>query len=191
MNLSTDEISFSSIDYHGIDIDDTCYAFMKGQHYIIGGYLRPHMILTLEVDKCELTEQGNLEIQHIDGMWGACAVYNDVAHLCFDEEGVDMFGCQTFDGTNQNVIDARTQYAHDWSSMAVYNNKIWVVGGCDSWSNGGCHNHVESFDGSSWSLSAAHPDSELVGHLVLGDVNGLYECVSKIHFMSTEIYCYL
>jgi hypothetical protein len=38
VNLSTDQISFALVDYGEIDTDDACYAFMKGQHYIIGGY---------------------------------------------------------------------------------------------------------------------------------------------------------
>ena len=174
VNLRNDEISFASIDYKNLDIDDSCYSFMNGQHYIIGGYDHPRLILTLEVDKCELTEHDMLGIQHVDGMWGACAVYNDITYLCFDESGVDMYGCQTYDGYSQNLIEARTQYAHDWSTMAVYNDEMWVVGGCENGGAFGCHNRVESFNGSSWSLSIDHPDRQLSGHLVLGDGNGLY-----------------
>ncbi|CAG5113029.1 Oidioi.mRNA.OKI2018_I69.chr2.g7179.t1.cds [Oikopleura dioica] len=158
VNLRNDEISFASIDYKNLDIDDSCYSFMNGQHYIIGGYDHPRLILTLEVDKCELTEHDMLGIQHVDGMWGACAVYNDITYLCFDESGVDMYGCQTYDGYNQNLIEARTEYAHDWSTMAVYNDEMWTI------TNVGQLNQnlwaVQKFDGLTWTkigeLSESH-----------------------------------
>ena len=145
-------------------------------------YFQPfeRQIVTIDVDGCELRTTGLLEVQHMDGMWGSCAVYNDLTYLCFDEEGVDEFGCQTFDGSNQNVIDAKSNSAHDWSSMAVYDDKMWVVGGCGV-ETSGCHNIVEAFDGNSWSVSVPHADGALVGHLVLGDAFGLYECFSKIN----------
>ena len=135
-------------------------------------------IATIDVDGCELREIGILETQHIDGMWGSCAVYNDVTHLCFDDEGEGETGCQTFDGNNQGVIDAQSNSAHDWSSMAIYDNKMWVVGGC-SVGESGCHNIVEAYDGNSWSVSVPHADAALVGHLVLGDAHGLYESFSR------------
>ena len=92
---------------------------------------------------------------------------------------MDEFGCQTFDGVNQNVIDAKSSVAHDWASMDVFDNRMWVVGGCETFGGAGCHNIVEVFDGSSWTVSVPHPDSRLVGHLVLGDAHGLYESVLK------------
>jgi hypothetical protein len=112
------------------------------------------------VDGCELREIGYLQVPHIDGMWGSCAVYNDVTHLCFDEEGVGAKGCQTFDGNNQGIIDAESNSAHDWSSMAIYDNKMWVVGGCSA-VEFGCHNIVEAFDGHSWSVSVPHAENRV------------------------------
>ena len=182
LNLSTDQISFATMNFNEIDFDDSCYAFMKGQHYLLGGYFNERQISAVDVDGCELQEIGILEIPHIDGMWGSCAVYNDVTHLCFDDEGVGEKSCQTFDGSNQAVIDAKSNSPHDWSSMAIYDNKMWVVGGCGVSDYGACHNIVEAFDGNSWSVSVPHADGALVGHLVLGDAYGLYERFSNRTF---------
>ena len=91
----------------------------------------------------------------------------------------DEFSCQTFDGENQSVIDAKTAYPHDWASMAVYNDKMWVVGGCDP-GEFECTNKVESYDGTSWQLGTDHPTPELKGHLVMAESHGLYVRVKKV-----------
>ena len=90
----------------------------------------------------------------------------------------DAYSCQTFDGENQGLIDARSTYPHDWSSMAIYDDKMWVVGGCDPDAYS-CGNTVEYYDGASWHISQNHPHQEVYGNLVLGDANGLYERVSN------------
>jgi hypothetical protein len=93
IELETDAISFASIDYNSnvFEIDDSCYAFVKGEHWILGGYYVERQMIKFEPDNCKLTlQQSFLAVPHIDGMYGSCAVYNDVAHLCFDEGGVVM-----------------------------------------------------------------------------------------------------
>lgn len=171
LNLETEEISLATVNYDSFSIDDSCYAFLEDKHFLLGGSLNPHQILTFENETCSLREHGVLGTSHVDGMYGSCAVYNQVAYLCFDENGVDQRGCQGFDGTDQIRVKQKSTHAHDWSSMAVYDGRMWVVGGCES---SGCYNHVECFDGNSWQLSVPHPDSTMYGHLVLGDDNGLY-----------------
>lgn len=91
LDLEKQSFRYANIDYKTdyFDIDDACYAFIKGEHWILGGYYVERQMVKFEADSCELNLQSSLlEIGHIDGMWGSCAVYNDLAHLCFDEEGV-------------------------------------------------------------------------------------------------------
>lgn len=93
VELDTDAISFASIDYNSnvFEIDDSCYAFVKGEHWILGGYYVERQMIKFEPDNCKLTlQQSFLAVPHTDGLYGSCAVYNDVAHLCFDEGGVVM-----------------------------------------------------------------------------------------------------
>ena len=95
--------------------------------------------------------------------------------MCFDANGVGADRCQTFDGEEggQAVLPSRSNSPHDYTAMAIYDNKMWVVGGCDP--NGfDCHNIVESFDGSAWRVAPSLPVSEIYAQTVLGDVNGLY-----------------
>lgn len=60
--------------------------------------------------------------------------------------------------------------------MAVYDNKMWVVGGCDPDDFSACHNHVEYYihNNYSWYSGPSHPAEQVYGGLVLGDASGLY-----------------
>ncbi|CAG5112952.1 Oidioi.mRNA.OKI2018_I69.chr2.g7110.t2.cds [Oikopleura dioica] len=158
LNLKTEEISYATVNYNSLSIDDSCYAFLGDKHFLLRGSMNPHQILTFESETCSLREHGVLGTSHVDGMYGSCAAYNEIAYLCFDENGVDQRGCQGFDGNDQIRVKQKSTHAHDWSSMAVYDGRMWVVGGCES---SGCYNHVEFFDGNSWQLSVPHPDSTI------------------------------
>ncbi|CAG5112316.1 Oidioi.mRNA.OKI2018_I69.chr2.g6543.t1.cds [Oikopleura dioica] len=137
-NLGTEQFSRASINgfiEYNYDIEDACYSFMKGEHYFLGGYENPRAIAKFNIDTCEVKPGTGwddiLEIGHMDGVYGSCANYNDVTYLCFYEDGIDAFGCTVFDGENQKLIDAKSQHPHDWADMTVYDDKMWVVGGCD------------------------------------------------------------
>ena len=106
-------------------------------------------------------------------MWGSCAVYNDVAHLCFDENGANSDACQTFDGETDKLAKGKTSVAHDWSAMAVYKDKMWTVGGCNPDLND-CHNVVEYYNGQDWALAPEHPSASIFGMTLLADNNGMY-----------------
>jgi hypothetical protein len=92
---------------------------------------------------------------------------------------IDAYSCQTFDGENQGLIDARSTYPHDWASMAVYDDKMWVVGGCDP-TGFSCGNTVEFYNGESWQIGTNHPHADIYGNLVLADADGLYERVVNL-----------
>ncbi|CBY34294.1 unnamed protein product [Oikopleura dioica] len=177
LNLATDTLSRARINGWsslGTDTEDSCYSFMSGEHWFLGGYENPRMIAKLNIENCEVKpEQNFLPFSHLDGIWGSCASYNDVTYLCFDEDGVDVYGCSTFDGESQTVISAKSNYAHDWADMTVFDDKMWVVGGCDP-EIYGCHGETESFDGNSWAVAAAHPSGAIASHLVLSDGYALY-----------------
>lgn len=136
--------------------------------------MNPRMIAKFNVNECEVKpEQNFLAFSHIDGMWGSCASFNDLTYLCFDEDGVDENGCSTWDGESQTVIPAKSTYAHDWAEMTVFDDKMWVVGGCDP-QEYYCHGESESFDGNSWTVGVPHPSGEISGHLLLSDGSAMY-----------------
>ena len=178
IELATDTHKMGNFNYNMAihDIEDSCYAFMKGEHWFLGGYYNERMIAKVNLGGCAIEPQQKLlAITHVDGFWGSCAVYNDLTHMCFDANGVGADRCQTFDGEEggQAVLPSRSNSPHDYTAMAIYDNKMWVVGGCDP--NGfDCHNIVESFDGSAWRVAPSLPVSEIYAQTVLGDVNGLY-----------------
>ena len=99
-----------------------------------------------------------------------------MAKLCFYEDGVGSRDCQTFDSEGEIGTFSETTYPHDWSDMAVYDDKMWVVGGCDPDDFSKCHNHVEYYvEGDySWQTGSAHPSSQIYGGVVLGDASGVY-----------------
>lgn len=148
------------------------------------------MIAKLSLDSCSIwPEQDVLEVTHIDGVWGSCAVYNDVTHMCFDEESTGFTKCQTFDGENQFLLDEESNEEHDWAAMTVYSDKMWVVGGCSGETNR-CHNFVESFDGTKWTHDLAHnfPVPEISGHVLVADSLGMYSLSGRPFNLSQDVF---
>ena len=193
-NLATEQFSRASINgyiEYSYDIEDACYTFMKGEHYFLGGYENPRAIAKFNMNACEVKPGTGwddvLPIGHMDGVYGSCANYNDVTYLCFDEDGVDAYGCSVFDGEDQKLLDAKSQHPHDWAAMTVYDDKMWVVGGCDPLTYD-CNGIVEFFDGNSWNLAAHHPAEEISGHLLLADANALYTIAGRR--MSQDVYMF-
>ena len=192
IELATDTHKLSSFTYNDLffDIEDSCYAFMKGEHWFLGGYYNERLIAKVNLGGCKIEpEQKVLAVTHVDGFYGSCAVYNDLTHMCFDSNGVGIDRCQTFDGEEggQAVLPNRSNAPHDYAAMAIYDNKMWVVGGCDTYND--CHNIVESYDGSAWTAAPNIPveRDEIYSQLVLGDVNGLYSISGRYNGRNVRI----
>ncbi|CAG5110246.1 Oidioi.mRNA.OKI2018_I69.chr2.g4663.t1.cds [Oikopleura dioica] len=165
---------------------------MGGEHWFLGGYYNNQLIAKLDLDECSIyRQQQQLSIPHTDGFSGSCAVYNDAAHLCFDDryKAVGPKKCQTFDGENESVLPVESNAGHVSAAMAIYQEKMWVVGGCESEDLSTCHNSVEFFDGNAWTQSARFPEAMILAHIVLADENGLYT-IAGWHVSQRDVYMF-
>ena len=120
-NSYTDEIEFRNFAYqfnHGFDIEDTCYAMLNGEHWLLGGWFYPNAIA--KVEDCKISRQKeSLEVPFHGGMFGSCTVYNSKIWTCFDGKEGRAQECYTFDGEQQEEVPHISARGHDWGAMGM------------------------------------------------------------------------
>ena len=158
-NSETEEIEFRNFNYDyswQYDIEDTCYAMMNGEHYLLGGWYNKNAVAKIE--DCAVQKQDvELEYEFVGGMFGSCAEYQGKIMTCFDGKAGTSRECQIFDGENQTRIEHLASRGHDWADLALHEGQLVTVGGCDndgSYEEKNCHGVMEVFDDNTgWSLT--------------------------------------
>lgn len=74
--------------------------------------------------------------------------------------------------------------------MAVHDDKMWVVGGCDPSEFDFCHNRVEYYakNEHNWQVGPSHPRSEIYAGVVLGDAQGVYTFGGRGDYNERAVY---
>ncbi|CAG5081589.1 Oidioi.mRNA.OKI2018_I69.PAR.g9919.t1.cds [Oikopleura dioica] len=176
-NSDTGEVEFRNFDYQvnqGFDIEDSCYAMMNGEHWLLGGWFNPDAVAKIE--NCQISRQAStLEFPFHGGIFGSCASFRNKIYTCFDGRENRTRECITFDGKTQEIAAGQTTRGHDWSDLVVHDDELVTVGGCDG-DGENCHGVTEIYgrdDGwvsHSW---ADFPVHELTNHAMVSDSKGI------------------
>ncbi|CAG5110101.1 Oidioi.mRNA.OKI2018_I69.chr2.g4540.t1.cds [Oikopleura dioica] len=179
INTEDDSVKGAAFDYNVLDIEDSCSVVFRGEAWIIGGYQRPRQISKLnESGTCGITHMNEiLTVEHMDGMYGSCGVFDGAVALCFYENSDDNKACWTYQPGEEQTQLPSSSFGHDWAEMVTFKNELVTVGGCDSTLVNNCNSNTEVlYTGSdSWVTKAPAPFSGYIrGHTMTADGAAVY-----------------